>query len=463
MPTPKRTSRLLLGIACAAATLAAGYVARRLTTTGDRPLAAEDAGGHEPPRAWSKSFSGRGRVAGVGVDAQGAVFVAGALSGTIDFGGGPLTSAGEDDVFIVKLDAAGQHVWSKRFGGPGYQVPAALAVDAEGAVIVVGTLDQTIDFGGGALTSAGLIDVFVVKLDASGNHVWSKRFGDAAEQEASAVAIAPGSGRVLVAGSFEGTLDFGGGGLTSAGDDDVYLAALDAAGNHLWSKRFGDVRAQKGRALAMAPDGAVALVGQMEGTVDFGGGPLSARDAPQLFAARFDAGGRHLASRTWASEVGGRVDPRAVAWGPRGLVLAGIARGGADLGTGRLLQRGEDDDAVVLSLDPSDGTRFARRWGGTGAVTPRAIGLLDDGGLVLAGQLEGRADFGEQKLASAGRAGAFWVTLDADGKLAGAHVVEGGRQAAACAMLSGGDVVLGGDLEGAGKAPGVFVARLATR
>ena len=58
----------------------------------------------------------------------------------------------------------GKHLWSKRFGDAGTQAANAIAADASGNVIVAGRFEGTVDFGGGALTSAGLSDIFIVKF-----------------------------------------------------------------------------------------------------------------------------------------------------------------------------------------------------------------------------------------------------------------------------------------------------------
>ena len=87
-----------------------------------------------------------------------------------------------------------------------------------------GTRMATVDFGGGVLTSAGLTDGFVAKLDPFGAHVWSKRQGDAMAQSVSGVA-ADGSG-VFATGTFAGVVTFGGASLTSAGATDVMIAKL---------------------------------------------------------------------------------------------------------------------------------------------------------------------------------------------------------------------------------------------
>ena len=65
-------------------------------------------------------------------------------------------------------------------------------------------------------------------------HLFSQRFGDTDGDQGLAIAV-DGEGDVLVTGFFEGTVDSGGGPLTSAGGSDIFFAKYDAAGEHLWS------------------------------------------------------------------------------------------------------------------------------------------------------------------------------------------------------------------------------------
>jgi hypothetical protein len=129
---------------------------------------------------------------------------------------------------VAALESAlpGTHLWSRRFGGTSFDQGLGVAVDGSGNVLVTGVFEGTVDFGGGPLTSAGIIDIFVAKYSGTdGSHVWSRRFGSTIFDEGLGVAV-DGSGNVLVTGVFEGTVDFGGGPLTSAGGNDIFLLRL---------------------------------------------------------------------------------------------------------------------------------------------------------------------------------------------------------------------------------------------
>ena len=175
---------------------------------------------------WSQGFgNGTGQEGwGVAFDPSGNVVMTGYFYGTMDFGGDTLTSVVNSDIFLAKYDANGTHLWSQQFGDADYQFGYSVAFDAVGNVVMTGNFAGTVDFGGGPLTSAGVDDIFLAKFDANGTHLWSQGFGDASNfQDGYSVAFDP-SGNVVMTGQFGGTVDFGGGTLTSAGQSDIFLA-----------------------------------------------------------------------------------------------------------------------------------------------------------------------------------------------------------------------------------------------
>jgi hypothetical protein len=98
---------------------------------------------------------------------------------------------------------------------------------AENVLLSIYLVDGSIDLGGGSLTSAGGGDVVLAKLTSAGDHVFSIRAGDAALQWARGLAADP-SGYTLATGRFSGTLDFGTGPLTSVGNGyDLYVVKLE--------------------------------------------------------------------------------------------------------------------------------------------------------------------------------------------------------------------------------------------
>ena len=155
------------------------------------------------------------------------MLVTGYFGTTVDFGGGLLNTAGYLDIFVVKLSGVdGAHLWSKRLGNTKPDGGMGVAVDGNGDVLVMGFFEQTVNFGGEPLTSAGAEDIFVAKYSGvDGSYFWAKRFGGPGYEWRGGLA-ADTSDNVLVTGFFYETADFNGEFLTSAGEEDIFLVKL---------------------------------------------------------------------------------------------------------------------------------------------------------------------------------------------------------------------------------------------
>jgi hypothetical protein len=366
---------------------------------------------------WQRGFAGLGiavRGRGVAADGAGNVLATGYFHGAIDFGGGPLQSAGHADVFVVKLDPNGVHLWSKRFGDHELQTPMAIAADGSGNAVVGGYYVGSIDFGGGALPSAGGADIFVAKLDPLGNHLWSSRFGSDGIQNLLDLAI-DAAGNVVLAGRFEGTLDFGGGPLTSAGADDAFVVKLDQLGNHVWSKRFGDVSNQRANAVAVDANGGVVVGGDFWETVSFGGSVL---DGPGMFVAKLDASGDHVWSYAFERDSGPSLRGLAgVTSDSAGdvVIVGDLFGAGTDIGGGQLVPLGSND-VFVAKLDGASGAHsWSQGFGGSDWDEVRAVATDGASNVIVTGRYSGAATFGGAQLPSPDGANVFLVKLDPSG------------------------------------------------
>jgi hypothetical protein len=417
----------------------------------------EDCDGKAPPckgvLLWAKSFGDGGdqRATSIAADPSGNVLVTGYFSGTVDFGGGPLVCAGSNDVFIAKLNGStGTHIWSKRFGDVSGQSAQGIAVDASGNALVVGNFSGTVDFGGGPLAAAGAANAFVAKLDVNGQHMWSRQIGAAGGGVGVAGVAVDGDGNVLVTGYFSGTIDFGGGPVTSAGPQDVFITKLDAMGAHVWTEHFGapDDPSPLGDHVAADTFGNVLVTGYFSGTIDFGGGPFMTANVSDAFAVKLDATGTHQWSKHFGSP-GATSDGRSIAIGPDGDVLiTGGFSGSIDFGGGPISASGLGD-VYLVELGAGGAQAWSKHFGAASSVTTAGgVGVAVDasGNVVVTGAFTGSVNFGDAPLASMSANDIFLAKLDASG----AHqwskrFGEAGTQSAmAVAVDAVGDVMLAG-------------------
>ena len=176
------------------------------------------------------------------MDDSGNVHTTGSFEGTVDFdpgaGSATRTSSGSLDVFVQKLNASGTYDWAISFGASSSDQGYSVTVDASGNVYTTGSFLGTADFDPGSgtanLTSAGPWDIFIQKLNASGNFVWAKSFGDSSIDGGYSITT-DASGNIFTTGHFAGTVDFNPGvgtaNLTSAGNYDIFIQKLSQGVN----------------------------------------------------------------------------------------------------------------------------------------------------------------------------------------------------------------------------------------
>lgn len=351
---------------------------------------------------WAKRFGDASdqHATGVTVDAVGNIALTGSFSGAINFGGGQMTSAGLDDVFVAALAPDGSHLWSKRYGGASTDIAGSIAADSTGAVLLTGGFAGSVNFGGGMFTSAGGSDVFLVKLDSSGSHVWSKQFGDPSSQFGVDVAV-DASNDIVITGKFSGTVNFGNGPHVSAGGSDVFVAKFDGSGNRIWSKGFGSVFEQSGFSVALDGAGNVLVAGAFIGTIDFGGGPLTSVGGTQdLFLAKLNGSGAHLWSKSFGNN-GSDYGSWIAVDGAGNVLLTTALQGTLNFGGSNLTSTGVQD-ALLVKLDSSGGHLWSKRFGDMGDQTGRAVAVDNKGQPIMVGSFTGTIDFGGNALVSGG-------------------------------------------------------------
>ena len=259
---------------------------------------------------WLRSFESNGAVVGTDIafDPSENVILCGHLIGQLEYYGlvGAIDSVATTSALVAKIDSNALLAWHRTMVGSGQSEANGVAVDDDGSLIVVGWFNGTVDFGGGAVTSTGGRDVFVTRLHANGDHAWTRTFGGAQDQVARDVAIEADHDIVML-GEFQGFIDLGDGVRTSAGLADVFFARLDANGNHEMSGAFGTTANDAGISIDVGSDDAPVITGWHNAPLVLGGALLPVG----YLVAKFDAAGSHRWSEavSYASIDGLTVGP----------------------------------------------------------------------------------------------------------------------------------------------------------
>jgi gliding motility-associated-like protein len=269
-----------------------------------------------PTWAWARNATGVNNQAfeyAITADLAGNVYVGGSFdSPTITFGSFTLTSPanGNEQLFLVKYDPAGNVVWAIGASGTYGNGVNSLATDAAGNIYAAGYYFYSdITFGTTTLYNAGGSDMFLVKYDPNGNVIWARRAGDNGYEGASSVAVLA-SGNIVITGFFDSSsITFGSATLTNTGNDyDVFVVKYDAGGNVTWAKGAGGTFADYGRGIAADPAGNIYVAGEFESlTMTIGPFTLTKQTvnpgfaSSDLFLAKYDVNGNVL----WAKSAGG--------------------------------------------------------------------------------------------------------------------------------------------------------------
>ena len=398
-----------------------------------------------PGVSWATQAGGTGTDVGVGISAlpDGSSIVTGYFNGTATFGSTVLTSAGNDDVFTAKMNADGTWAWATKAGGTGSDVGYGISALPDGSSIVTGYFSDTATFGSTTLTSAGSTDVFTAKMNADGTWAWATRAGGSGSDVGSGVSALP-DGSSIVTGYFSGAATFGNTTLTSttAGNDDVFTAKMNADGTWAWATKAGGTGDDYGQGVSALPDGSSIVTGWFADTATFGSTTLTSAGSADVFTAKMNADG----TWAWATRAGGTGDDygTSISALPDGSsIVTGYFIRNATFGSTTLTSAGGYD--VFTAKMNADGTyAWVTQAGGTGYDNGIGLGVsaLPDGSSIVTGYFNGTATFGSTTLTSAGGYDVFTARyLDAP-QAPAAPVAVAGTAAAAVTItpLTGGSV-----------------------
>lgn len=220
-------------------------------------------------------------------DAAGNLYCSGYFFGTNDFDPGAgvanLTSFGGADTYILKINSDGTFGWVKQIGGAEAVLITSIVLDASENITLTGGFSGTIDFdptaGVSNLTALTYSDMFIAKLDPTGNLMWAKQVGSTAPNtgyEGYTQHTVDDNGNILVTGYFNSTLDFDPGpnnfDMTSIGGYDLFVLKLDPAGDFVWAKQVGgDIGSASAIGDGIDTDASnnIYVVGTFASSVDF--------------------------------------------------------------------------------------------------------------------------------------------------------------------------------------------------
>lgn len=367
---------------------------------------------------WSESFGDDKdqSIGGIGTDSAGNVYLTGTFQGTLKIGGDSLTSAGLNDVFVAKLDPSGKPIWAKAFGDAADQSTVRVAVSPTGEAVIVGKLGGTVDFGGGPLVSASDQDNFVVKLDTDGKLVWQRQLTGPSSLVILGIAL-DSAGNVLLAGGLTGTLDLGPDSVTSYfNTQDVMLVKLaGSTGDVSWAARYGGMDSEGAFAVTTDATNNVFVLGRFGASISFGSSDLTSSDGSDWFVAKFKPNGDNVWSHLIVT--GGNLNfATSLAADSTGSVLVGGGFSGKLNAGGPIFDNPGMSDAYIVKIDSAGNHVWTRVYSSMGAENIRGLEADAQNGVLVSLALpDDDIDLGGGKLVAGGGADFAILRLDPSG------------------------------------------------
>lgn len=353
---------------------------------------------------------------------NGDIILGGNYNGTVDFNPGTgtanLTSTTmllypfrSFDAVVVRLDANGNFIWAKSFGGTQADSISAMTLDQDGNLVISGLFGESGDFDPGSgvstLTATGMFSAFVLKLDANGNYLWAKSLG--AETDARVSCLTTNSDNdIILAGNYVGEFDLDSSGeyILESGPTDQFnqsfyqgfAARLNTDGNVEWAGKFGGQYPTLTDAVLLDPSGNIYLSGTFSGVVDIAPGPtehilnpgVTEQNLPRnsIYLTKLDSQGEFSWARSFVSSFG---QPRHLKWSNDGLIVAGDFELNFPIDGFPLVSQGESD-MFISRFDADGNATWATSFGGENNDELSGISFDESGIFVLSGHFDTAAD-----------------------------------------------------------------------
>lgn len=251
----------------------------------------------------------------ISIDASNNLYLSSVFGGTQDFDPGPgifnLTSVGWYDLFVLKLDQNGNFLWANGVGSNLWDRRGGYTIDNSRNSLLIGSFKDSIDIDPGPgihnfYENGNQQDIFVQKLNSSGNFLWGFQLGGTGFENAFSITTDLNA-NIYTVGQFGNTLDFDPGLGTHIVNpstvNENFIHKVDQNGNFLWVKTFSTTV----RLVKTDNSGNVYAMGNFNGSIDFDPGPgthILTTSTNDIYILKLDSNGNFISALTVPSRFG---------------------------------------------------------------------------------------------------------------------------------------------------------------
>ena len=344
---------------------------------------------------WATKAGGENddKIYSVTSNSDGSITVKGSFSGSADFADLTLRSSTAGENFTAKLNDDGNYIWAEVTKDINADISSIKTILSDGSCIIAGTFTGNKNFGTTTLQSNGDNDIFIAKQNKNGSYAWATSAGGSGYDSINAISTIDNQS-TFITGAFSGNASFGDTKLTSSGEQDLFIAKLNADGTFAWAKKAGGSSNEYGKSIKALNDGTSYITGTFKGVSNFGGISLNSFGKEDIFIAKLNEAG----SFSWVNQAGGTnedygIDISVLANGST--VISGDFTGDANFGNTKLTSAG-NSDVFIAKLNTEGKFEWARRSGGNNSDKNHSIETLEDGSSLITGTFIGTSNWEEK-------------------------------------------------------------------
>ncbi|HEY0261754.1 MAG TPA: T9SS type A sorting domain-containing protein [Chitinophagales bacterium] len=344
---------------------------------------------------WLRLFGGSGedKCFGTAVDAEDNIYLCGSFQNSMTVDSFSAQSDGGTDLYILKLNASGDVIWLKTFGGSLDDAALSIGVNERQEVFVCGTFGGAMVFGDDTLTTTSITQSYIGKLNRDGTVQWTKQFYSSGALTANTLTVLL-NGTVAVAGYFSENMSIDT--LTenvSYPSYEVFLCELNDSGEPLWLQQAGGAYDNLTTKIASDAQDNIVLCGYISGFAQFGNNSLTNAGYNDPFIAKYDTSGNCL----WARSGGGTsLDfANGVAFDAQGNVYATGLYENAITFSGHTIFGYDQRQAFMVSYDRNGNFRWLQDIGEAGTECGMGVNVDISGNVYVTGYYTFRAAFGD--------------------------------------------------------------------
>ena len=238
--------------------------------------------------------NGLDEIRDIHLDKNDNAYIVGVFDSYTRVGSLSLSSARNRDVFVAKIDYSGNVLWARAVGGSGQDYGTTVGVDSALNVYVGGTFENTVSFGSTRLSSRGGSDFFIAKMDSKGNWLWAVQGGGRRGDLVRHLTV-DGIGNTYFTGSFSDLSTFGTTRIRASSSHSIYVAKVSTQGKYQWVRPILSGAHSEGRVVKFDSFANLYVTGACSGDTYFGNTKVQGKGDRDIFWAKLDTNGKILA------------------------------------------------------------------------------------------------------------------------------------------------------------------------